>query len=316
LNKFDSILKESGQINEFHKLDVDREWRIFMDKVKIATPEDTIPEMNHSKSKTVLIVNFVRAIAAILILVLAFVVTLRPDKDNRIQFQAGNEGKIIHLKDGTTIELAKNSYINYPINFENQNVRFVKLEGEATFDVRKSILPFIVRYDSIEVQVLGTKFNLRKVDGVVYIKNIEGSVKVSSIKDIKNYVVLKPNDLFQYTHGQFIDKNLFVDKDSVEVLEKMPIHQLKESARVEKEAKEPLSTYKLESVIKQYLGKQHKMSVKIDRHFKYDKDLKVKLNLGKPLKSVLESLQSQGLIGIQKGKCEDCYIITNPGEDQ
>jgi len=64
------------------------------------------------------------------------------------------------LADGTKVWLNASSAIKYPVNFSS-DVRKVYLTGEAYFEVtHDSSRPFIVSTDKMEVEVLGTSFDV------------------------------------------------------------------------------------------------------------------------------------------------------------
>lgn len=65
------------------------------------------------------------------------------------------------LSDGTHVFLNSGTSLRYPIKFIAGEPRDVFLRGEAYFDVIKDEKhPFIVHADKMEVEVLGTKFNV------------------------------------------------------------------------------------------------------------------------------------------------------------
>jgi ferric-dicitrate binding protein FerR (iron transport regulator) len=75
----------------------------------------------------------------------------------------------MELSDGSKVWLNSQSSIRYPVAF-NSEVRKVEITGEAYFEVataylisgsgQKEKLPFVVSANGMEVQVLGTKFNV------------------------------------------------------------------------------------------------------------------------------------------------------------
>ena len=90
----------------------------------------------------------------------------------------------IVLEDGSKVKLNANSSITFPSGFSHDK-RIVYCDGEVYFDVNKdkSRRPFIVKLDDVQVEVLGTKFNVRKKkDGVLRTSLFEGSVRVSHPK--------------------------------------------------------------------------------------------------------------------------------------
>lgn len=101
----------------------------------------------------------------------------------------------ITLPDGTNVWLNARTTIQYPVNF-NSNERIVKLNGEAYFDVAKDkTKPFIVQTDKYNVEVLGTKFDVESYSetGQFETALMEGSVRISSLKDAHESLMLKPN---------------------------------------------------------------------------------------------------------------------------
>lgn len=312
MDKFDSIIKESTEISNFDYHDPHQEWENFLDVLQEANPMEQLPTLHKIKKNHSKAYYLFRAVAAVFVIALLFIYTLKPKELSRVQYQASHDGEVIKLIDGSTITLAANAILDYPKNFINQNIRYVVLQGDATFDIAKSILPFEVSYDSIHVEVLGTKFSLSSHNNSVIIKNLEGSVKVSSINNPTNYVVLKAKDQFGYSNGQFINK-----LEKVEATEQKP--KMDEDSMGTNgqhisfsNADENISTYKLGSVLKDFLVKRNKKTIKIDKHFKYNPDEKVNLNLQLPVEDIILSLKNQGIIEVEKGKCQDCIIITSP----
>lgn len=105
-------------------------------------------------------------------------------------YNSNKQSKSISLADGTLVELGSNSTLLVLDHFNESN-REIKLIGEAFFNVAKdSLKPFIVHSESFKTQVLGTSFWIKK--NLVEVST--GKVKVSSFKDIQNYVILKPTD--------------------------------------------------------------------------------------------------------------------------
>lgn len=93
--------------------------------------------------------------------------------------EEGERAKIV-LSDGSEIWLNSNTKISYPDNFNRTN-RDVKLSGEAYFKVAKNQdLPFIINTQNIEVEVVGTEFNVRSYDddNTIDVQVVEGKVRV------------------------------------------------------------------------------------------------------------------------------------------
>lgn len=105
------------------------------------------------------------------------------------------ETKTVRLPDGTKVTLNHFSTLTYPERFKQTN-RMVDLNGEAYFEVSKDKKhPFIVQTKAVDVQVLGTHFNVEAYNNDPEIKTtlFEGSVAVSN-KSNSERIVLLPNE--------------------------------------------------------------------------------------------------------------------------
>lgn len=112
-------------------------------------------------------------------------------------------GKItnIVLSDGTRVTLNVYSKLKYPETFQGKQ-RCVALEGEGYFDVsHDESHPFIVHTEKMNIQVLGTKFNVNAYEDLSEVKTTleEGKVRVTindntQQEDIDNSFCLIPNE--------------------------------------------------------------------------------------------------------------------------
>ena len=87
----------------------------------------------------------------------------------------------LRLADGTMVWLNSDSELRYPVNFAGRERR-VFLKGEAYFDVARNMdMPFRVEAGEMEVEVLGTEFNMNVYgdDGCLRTTLAEGKVRVS-----------------------------------------------------------------------------------------------------------------------------------------
>ncbi|MDR0540928.1 MAG: FecR domain-containing protein [Dysgonamonadaceae bacterium] len=87
----------------------------------------------------------------------------------------------ITLPDGSMVVLNVGSSLEYPRNFSGDR-RTVNLEGEAYFQVQKDpAKPFIVHTKKMDIEVLGTKFNVNAYPDLSEIRTTleEGKVKVT-----------------------------------------------------------------------------------------------------------------------------------------
>jgi len=109
---------------------------------------------------------------------------------NTLTTPRGGQYKII-LADGSTVWLNAASSLRYPTAFTG-TVRQIEVTGEAYFEVaKKPEQPFIVTVQGVNMQVLGTSFNVNtyeKQQGVTTTL-VEGSLKVTAATTA---VILKP----------------------------------------------------------------------------------------------------------------------------
>ena len=114
----------------------------------------------------------------------------------RYYTQKGNTLSIT-LPDNSIVQLNVESSVSYPSSFNNES-RMVSLVGEAYFEVKKGTLPFVVHYDHVGVQVVGTKFNIYAREQNVKVSVNEGVVRGGNAidEDLYKEVIL--------TQGQII----------------------------------------------------------------------------------------------------------------
>ena len=147
----------------------------------------------------------------------------------------GGEYQLI-LADGTHVWLNSASSLSYPVEF-NGSKREVKLNGEAYFEVAKDkTKPFIVSANNMQVQVLGTHFNISSYsDDAKHVTTLlEGSVQIkknshvellkpgqqavtSSTSDIIDISQANIRTAMAWKNGYFI----FNDEDLLDVMKKI-----------------------------------------------------------------------------------------------
>lgn len=110
---------------------------------------------------------------------------------NTLEIPNSGEFQIV-LSDGTRVWLNAGTKFTYPINFA-KNKREVYLDGEAYFDVVEDPKKtFVVHVNGMEVNVLGTSFNLKSFveDKQTIVTLLKGKVEIKT--SLENFV-LKPN---------------------------------------------------------------------------------------------------------------------------
>lgn len=116
------------------------------------------------------------------------------------EFRTGyGEHKTVSLPDGSTVVINGNSALRYDASWSEDRNREVWIEGEGFFDVThaRNDLKFVVHteYD-MDVQVLGTKFNVKARRGKTEVMLQEGKVQLNVEKtELKKTMMLQPGEL-------------------------------------------------------------------------------------------------------------------------
>lgn len=113
---------------------------------------------------------------------------------NTLVISRGEEYSIV-LSDSTKVFLNSMSKLVFPVRFSGKK-REVILEGEAYFKVHKDKKhPFIVTVNGMQINVLGTSFNVNAYpdEQKVYTTLVEGKVMINSVTQENNKVFLEPD---------------------------------------------------------------------------------------------------------------------------
>lgn len=157
--------------------------------------EETSPAKVVQMSST----RWLRAVAAVVVLALVAWGTTTFLADTTptfawVELHTGEgETREVVLPDGSTVTLNSNTYLSYRNDLDEADVRAIRLEGEAFFDVdRRPEKPFVIHTTNAEVKVLGTSFNVREMPGQkrTEVEVATGKVAVKSLTDKSQEVVL------------------------------------------------------------------------------------------------------------------------------
>lgn len=206
-------IKQSGSRDDIYKY-YQQCWHIAPDEMdetiqreiysNIIREIDNIPdekEFNIKKRNHIPVLRYIAAASIILIVALSayFIGHQQADAPKgmiTMSVMNGQKGNI-SLADGTQVYLNSGSKIIYD-NSYNKKDRKLVLEGEAYFEVAKDKdKRFIVEANGINVEALGTSFNVKahKNDKSVSVILIEGSVKVGN--DSREDILI-PNERMEY----------------------------------------------------------------------------------------------------------------------
>ncbi len=154
-----------------------------------------------------------RSAAAVLVLVISTLGVMdfmgrKNTVNENITYQTTfGEIKHITLPDSSIVTLNANSKLYYAKN----TPREVWLEGEAFFKVKKKIstkAKFWVHTDDLEVEVLGTAFNVRNRGQSTEVYLEEGKVTLDLKDENSSEISMKPGEVIEYS----VEKNKILDK--------------------------------------------------------------------------------------------------------
>lgn len=134
--------------------------------------------------------------------------------NNQLIIPFGNRSKVT-LSDNTIVWLNAGSRLIYPSKFTGDQ-REVMLFGEAFFEVSKNPgMPFVVKTSSIEIKVLGTKFDISAYpeDNVIQTVLKEGSVSIRRNGSglFETDLVISPNQMASFDKTTLDSKIYNVD---------------------------------------------------------------------------------------------------------
>ena len=122
-------------------------------------------------------------------------------KYNQLIIPKGKMSRLT-LSDGTKVWVNANTRIVYPAEFTGKQ-REIYVDGEIFLDVVHDDRPFIVRTKGLNVEVMGTRFNVCAYDKgeLERIVLVEGSVRVAN-KAGGNKRVLEPKQMYEAAGGE------------------------------------------------------------------------------------------------------------------
>jgi transmembrane sensor len=120
----------------------------------------------------------------------------------------------ITLPDGSQVTLNANSNMKYDKRWDDRKIREVWIEGEAFLKVNhlhkngpvKDHQRFLVHTGALNVEVLGTSFNVNDRRGRTEVALLEGKISLSLRKQEKRKLILAPGDIVEYAGGKLNKK--------------------------------------------------------------------------------------------------------------
>ena len=183
----------------------EQNWQAVEEAIRQAGPA-TMPEAAGSGARIIRLVRVVAAAACIA--AFGFGIWWIGARTGRPQYASERTGygemKTIVLPDSSVVILNSNSSLRIPEQWSDAEGRQVWLEGEAYFQVQKqpaTVRKFVVHTRQVDVEVLGTKFNVntRRQQAVVSLE--EGKVRLlvykgdSAVLEKRAPVVMRPGQV-------------------------------------------------------------------------------------------------------------------------
>jgi len=209
------------------RMKMDKNFKKDVDEAEILFQSLQKPEQKFDKERILKLINFKITLskkqkktkilytsikyAAIFIGLIIITVSIYRDLHS-VKSVANNIGEpeIIILPDNTIVTLNKGAVLSY----ENSTIkgfnRKVSLKGEAFFEVSKNENKrFVVQTNCFDVNVLGTKFNVRNSMNDNSVVLSEGKVLLNKLKGMNKDIVLKPGEIVEYIP----EKNKYLQRE-------------------------------------------------------------------------------------------------------
>lgn len=139
-------------------------------------------------------------------------INTEPQNYNKIIVPKGGEYTLC-LSDGSKVWINSDSELRFPARF-SEDERLVYIRGEAYFEVSHSEIPFKVVYNDMEIQVLGTAFNVMAYEDEPMVETtlVRGSVRVNIGDTNAKSVLLEAGEQLGYS-----EKSKKIKKKTVNV---------------------------------------------------------------------------------------------------
>jgi len=201
--------------------------------VQSATPSVKQVAVTANRSSSLTIPLWLRTAAAMLLFgILGLSVFLYLQPGQTVINTAYGETKTVSLPDGSVVTLNANSVLRYAKNWKASAIREVWMEGEAFFKINhlhqsgpvKPGQRFIVHAEKLNVEVLGTTFNVKNRRGRVDVALVNGQVGVEV--DGKNDPLLKlfPGELIMFAANEKVIRKKRVSASDYTSWQKGELH--------------------------------------------------------------------------------------------
>lgn len=163
---------------------------------------ETVAQKEVSLSRNIVHVGFLPKLAAsvagiILISVALYLTLFRAT--STVYVTDYGETKTLTFPDSSVITLNANSKVTYHNHWNADQPREIWLEGEAFFSVQhtKNDQKFLVHTSGLDVEVLGTEFNVNNRRGKTTVVLDKGSIRLNALH-LNHPLLMQPGELVEY----------------------------------------------------------------------------------------------------------------------
>lgn len=236
------MVKEWADVSEENGKLLRRERKLFNAMILAGHSQRNDIQIKKNEKRNYFIREFLKIASVIVITVsiTAALFSIGEDRDNvniamqTITVPAGQRVNL-DLPDGSNVWLNAGTRMQYPVSFMTDK-REVILDGEAYFEVaHNEKSPFVVHTNTLDVEVLGTKFNVEAYSKRKMFETslMEGKVKVKSRVNDKVAVVLSPHQKTRLMDGKLVvskidDYNVYRWKEGLYCFKNKPFARIME----------------------------------------------------------------------------------------
>ncbi len=236
------LVKEWSEASEENSKLLRRERKLFNAIILSGRFESSDGQTTLRKKRNHFVREFLKiaSVVAITVGITAALFSIGEDKEDMnvamqtITVPAGQRVNL-DLPDGSNVWLNAGTTMKYPVSFM-KGKREVMLDGEAYFEVaHNEKSPFVVRTHAMDVEVLGTKFNVEAYSkkAVFEASLMQGKIRVKSSHNEKTAVVLLPNYKTTLKDGRLVvhkidDYNVYRWKEGLYCFKSKPFTQIME----------------------------------------------------------------------------------------
>jgi ferric-dicitrate binding protein FerR (iron transport regulator) len=180
-------------------------WNVLQNAIESESRTVNFPRQTHTQGKKIGYYKIAASLAGIILLATAYFL-LNHWAGTTTYATAYGETRKIELPDGSVVMLNSNSTLSFDKDFSEGAIREVRLDGEAFFSVIHTVnhQRFIVHTDDfLQVEVLGTEFNVTKRKNKTRVVLETGKIKLN-IQSATNKeattqsLLMNPGDLVEF----------------------------------------------------------------------------------------------------------------------